>query len=183
MQGPSAGAAGSFVSLPPARVLDSRANTGVTGPIKAGATASFQVLNKGGVPATGVSAVIINITVVAPATAGYLTAWAAGAAKPAASNLNFSAGQTIPNLVVVPVGAGGKVSLYNGSTGTIGVLGDIAGYFLAGTATVPGAFTSLAPARVLDSRANTGVTGPMKAGATASFQVLNKGGVLSLIHI
>ena len=39
------------------------------------------------------------------------------AGLPLASNLNFVAGQTIPNLVVAPVGADGKVDFYNGSSG------------------------------------------------------------------
>ncbi|MFW5475144.1 hypothetical protein ACOCJ5_17670, partial [Knoellia sp. CPCC 206450] len=41
---------GSFVSLAPARVLDTRTNLGATGPITAGGTARVTVLGKGGVP-------------------------------------------------------------------------------------------------------------------------------------
>jgi len=32
-----------------------------------------------------------------------------------ASNLNFTTGQTVPNLVLAPVGADGAVVLYDGS--------------------------------------------------------------------
>ena len=47
------------------------------------------------------------------------------------SNLNFTAGQTVPNLVIVPVGADGKIRLYNGSPGTVQLIADIAGYYRA----------------------------------------------------
>jgi hypothetical protein len=47
---------------------------------------------------------------------------------PTVSNLNFSAGQTIPNLVVVPV-INGKIDFYNGSAGTVQVIADLDGYY------------------------------------------------------
>jgi hypothetical protein len=48
--------------------------------------------------------------------------------RPTASNLNFSAGETIPNLVVVPV-VNGKIDFYNGSAGNVQIVADVAGYF------------------------------------------------------
>jgi hypothetical protein len=48
--------------------------------------------------------------------------------RPLASNLNYAAGQTAPNLVVVKVGPGGKVSLYNYS-GSAHLVVDVAGWF------------------------------------------------------
>ena len=77
-------------------------------------------------------AVVLNVTVTAPGKPGFLTVYAAGATRPTASNLNFSANETIPNLVIVPVGTGGKVSIYNGSTGTVQIIGDASGYFVSG---------------------------------------------------
>ena len=57
----------------------------------------------------------------------------AGATVPNASNLNFTAGQTIPNLVTVKVGSDGKVKLTNNSPGTAQLIADVAGYYLPGT--------------------------------------------------
>ena len=54
-----------------------------------------------------------------------------GGARPTVSNLNFTAGQTVANLVIVPVGADGKIRLYNGSPGTVQLIADIAGYYRA----------------------------------------------------
>ncbi|HYN73258.1 MAG TPA: hypothetical protein VES60_12220, partial [Nakamurella sp.] len=67
-----------------------------------------------------------------PTQGGYITAYADGADRPTTSNLNFVAGQTIPNLVVVPVGANGGIRLFDGSGGTVHLIADIAGYYLAG---------------------------------------------------
>ena len=47
-----------------------------------------------------------------------------------ASNLNFTAEQTIPNLVAVKVGGNGKVALDNNSPGPVHLIADIAGYYL-----------------------------------------------------
>ena len=41
----------------------------------------------------------------------------------------------MPNLVIAPVGANGKVALFNGSGGTIQLLADVSGYYLAGVPT------------------------------------------------
>ncbi|XEC32864.1 N-acetylmuramoyl-L-alanine amidase [Streptomyces fradiae] len=52
-----------------------------------------------------------------------------GTTRTSASNLNFTAGTTIPNLVVVPV-VNGKVSFYNKS-GYVDLLADVAGYYVS----------------------------------------------------
>ncbi|MGI8807222.1 MAG: hypothetical protein ACR2KK_05185 [Acidimicrobiales bacterium] len=59
-------------------------------------------------PATGVSAVVLNVTVTEPATGSFLTIWPAGQVRPLASSLSYSAGQTVPNLVTVKVGEDGR---------------------------------------------------------------------------
>jgi hypothetical protein len=122
-----AGTAGAYVPLTPARSLDTRDGTGGVTTRPAGTTVDVQVTGRGGVPDSGVSAVILNATVVNPTGPGYLTVFPAGTAMPLASDLNYATGEIRPNLVVVKVGAGGKVSLYT-STGT-DVVFDVAGYF------------------------------------------------------
>ena len=170
-------AAGAFQPLAPSRILDTRTNTGASNPVPALGNISVQVTGMGGIPPSGVSAVALNVTAVSPGGAGYITAWAAGTNRPAASNLNFSAGQNIPNLVIVPVGANGEIQLFNGSTGTVQLLADVAGYYLAGAPTLPGTFRSLAPSRILDTRTNTGAPGSIAALGSISVQVTGRGGV------
>ncbi|HWI03114.1 MAG TPA: hypothetical protein VNT52_04695 [Acidimicrobiales bacterium] len=111
----------------PARILDTRDGTGgITGAIPANGSVDVQITGRGGVPSTGVRAVILNATVTGTAAPGYLTIHPAGIARPIVSDLNFNAGETRPNLVVVQVGAGGKVSLFS-AAGTH-VIFDVAGW-------------------------------------------------------
>ena len=81
----------------------------------------------GGVPA-GASGVIVNTTATQGTVPSYLTVYPSGAARPLASNLNFRAGQDIPNLVIVKVGSGGNVRVYN-DKGQAHVVFDVVGYF------------------------------------------------------
>jgi hypothetical protein len=127
------GAPGTFSALAPTRLLDTRVHNG--GSVQAaGGTLSLQVAGRGGVPASGVSSVVLNVTVVTPGAAGYLIVYPGGTTRPTVSNLNFAKGQTVPNLVVAPVGADGKVNIYNGSGGTVQILADVSGYFNADAA-------------------------------------------------
>ena len=109
---------GDFVPLSVARILDTRTGRGApVGAVSSGGIVKLSVLGVAGVPADNVSAVVMNVTVTQPQTAGYVSVYPDGAAVPTVSNLNFVAGEDVPNLVVVPVGLGGKVDLLNGSNG------------------------------------------------------------------
>ena len=170
-------AAGAFATVSPARILDTRTNSGAPGPVPALGTITIQITGKSGIPTTGVAAIALNVTAVTPTANGYLTAWPNGTTRPDASNLNFTAGQNIPNTVIVPVGTGGKIQLFNGSTGTIQILADVAGYYLAGTPTAAGAFATVSPARILDTRTNSGAPGPVPALGTITIQITGKSGI------
>ena len=103
----------------------------------------------------------MNLTGTNTTAPGYLTAWPTGTTKQTTSNLNFGPGQSVPNLAVVPVGIGGKVSIYN-FDGNTDVLGDVVGYYTAPgvTATGGGLFHAMAPSRFLDTRAAPPALGP-----------------------
>jgi hypothetical protein len=51
-----------------------------------------------------------------------------GVTRPTASNLNFTGGKTIPNLVMVKIGGDGNVRVYN-NNGQVHVIFDVVGYF------------------------------------------------------
>ena len=97
----------------------------LTGPV------SFQAGGAHGIPAK-VSAVTFNLTVTEPRLIGFITAYASGTQRPGSSNVNFLAGQTVANSVTVPVGADGKVTLFNRSYGTTHLIADVSGYYLPG---------------------------------------------------
>ncbi len=82
-----------------------------------------------GLPASGVTAVVLNVTATQPTASSYVTVYPDGETLPTASNLNFTARETIPNLVVVPVGADGEIDFYN-DAGSVNLVADLAGYFI-----------------------------------------------------
>jgi hypothetical protein len=126
----SSGAGAGFFSLFPSRIVDTRNGTGgfPIAPLGAAATMTVTVEGHGGVPATLVKAVIINVTVVNPTTASDLVIWPHGATQPTASDLNFVGGQTVPNLVVVKLSALGQIDIFN-AFGTTNVIVDVVGYY------------------------------------------------------
>jgi alpha-tubulin suppressor-like RCC1 family protein len=175
----AAAAGGSYVSVPPSRVLDTRYGTGATkGAVTAGRTLALQIDGRGGVPVSGVSAVVLNVTVTQPTATGVVTLHADGTSLPLASNLNYVTGQTVPNLVIAPVGANGKVDLHVAGAGTVQLIADVSGYYTSGVPTAPGSFGSLPPSRVLDTRSGNGAPkGAMTAGRTLALQIDGRGGV------
>ncbi|HEX2785192.1 MAG TPA: hypothetical protein VHN36_16535 [Ilumatobacteraceae bacterium] len=158
-----------FVPLNPARLLDTRDGTGGNiSALSSQAMTELNVMGVGGVPPTGATAVVLNVTVDAPLTSGFITAWPSGEAQPTVSNLNYVAGQTVPNLVTVKVGANGKVNLYN-SEGFTSLVADVVGYYTAASSGCPGRFTAVTPKRVLDTREGAGT--PVGAGQSINVAV------------
>ena len=172
------GAGSTFAPLAPARVLDTRDGTGSrVGAVTGGESIDVQVTGLLGVPSTGVTAVMLNVIAVAPSNTSFVTAYPTGPSRPLASSLNPTAGITAPNMVLVKVGAGGKVSLFN-SDGSTQLVADIAGYFTdAGAGSV---FQPLTPSRVLDTRDGTGSrVGAVTGGESINVQVTGLLGVPS----
>ena len=105
----AAATGGLFTSLPPRRLLDTRSGLGApAAKVGPDATLHLQVGGRGGVPSTGVAAVVLNVTVTSPSRQGHITVYGDGTARPITSNVNFRAWQTVPNLVVTPVGSNGR---------------------------------------------------------------------------
>lgn len=122
--------AGGFSALAPARILDTRNGIGAAkAQIGAGKTLTLTVAGAGGVPSSNADSAVLNVTVTRPGASGYVTAYPTGGARPNASNVNFVAGRTIPNLVTVKMG-GGKVTFYNGATKPVDIVADVAGWYL-----------------------------------------------------
>ena len=170
--------AGGFSALStPARLMDTRKGTGASGPVLAGHTVSLAVTGHGGVPSLNVGAVVLNVTVTQPSASGFLTVYPNSGARPTTSNLNFSAHETVPNLVVVAVGGGGEVNFYNGSPGTVQMIADVSGWFETGGPGVGGFKGLTTPARLMDTRKATGASGPVRAGHSVSLPILGHGTV------
>ena len=71
----------------------------------------------------------MNLTVTQPTGPGNLRAFPAGTPLPLASSLNYAAGQTRGNDVILSLNAAGRSSVFCGqSAGTIQFLMDVNGY-------------------------------------------------------
>jgi uncharacterized protein (DUF1501 family) len=143
-----------ITAVTPSRLLDTRDGTGVTapGPIPEGGAIDVVVAGRSSTPATA-AAVVMNLTVTEPTAPSFVTAWPAGADRPLAASANMVAGQTVSNLVVAQLGAGGAVSLFN-RAGETHLVADVIGYVDAGSS---GRFVPVTPSRLLDTRDGTGV--------------------------
>jgi hypothetical protein len=169
-------AAGTFVPVVPARLLDTRTGWGAPiGPLADHGSLTLQVDGSAHVPATGVAAAALTVTVTAPTAPGYLTVFTGG--PPGTSNVGFRAGQTVANFAIAPTTRSGTTRLFNGSAGRTQLVADVSGYFLAGAPVVSGAFRTLTPARLLDTRVRTGAAGPIGPGGTLPVQVTGIAGV------
>ena len=130
------GTSATYTTTGPCRVFDTRSGTGVcTGapaftPAKIGPKGilKIKVTGVGGVPANA-TAVVLNITAVGASTPGtFIAAYPDSPTLPTVSNLNVNSSAAIPNLAIVQVGPGGVIDFYN-ATGTVNLIGDVAGYF------------------------------------------------------
>jgi hypothetical protein len=177
----------SLHSINPARALETRTDAGLTtvdglqqgdGPRAAGSSTSLQIGGRATVPADA-SAVVLNVTVTNPQTAGFVAVYPCGTAVPTASNINYSVGDTVANLVVAKMGAGGAVCLF--SSGPVDLIADINGYFPATTS-----YHSLDPARLLETRSGLktfdsqfNAVGVRSANTITELTVVGRGGVPS----
>jgi hypothetical protein len=144
-----------------------------------GQSLTVQIANRGNVPLNGASAVVLNVTATDTTSAGYLTVYPSDVTQPTASNLNWAAGQTVPNLVEVKLGQDGAIKVYN-AAGNTNVVIDVEGWVAAPSASpsADGWFNPLVPTRLLDTRDGTGSNrAPIGTGGTIALQVSGRGGV------
>jgi hypothetical protein len=194
---------GSFHPLAPTRVIDSRKDIGTQhGPLRAGdgrlplepddttrlewlENHEVKVTGVAGVPEHGVSAVLLNLTVTGSLGDGWIGLYPKQPRRDIfddqswyrtfepTSSLNFKSGETLPNLVVARVGAGGRIMLENASIAAH-VVADIAGWFDTGGTNGDG-FFGVTPQRILDTRTTDAPV--FTAGQTRVLQVTGRAGV------
>lgn len=116
-----------YESIVPARLTDTRFASPVGTRSGLASEIEVQVTGIGGVPYENVTAASLNVTVVAPETAGYATVYPCGT-LPESSNVNFVAGQTVANAVLAPVSDRGTICVY--VEGSTDVIVDVNGYIV-----------------------------------------------------
>jgi hypothetical protein len=164
---------GDYVGVNPARLYDSRTSNRLL-PLGAGTTAEVQALGAGGVPASGVTAVALNVTAVGATGSSSFSVWPAGGTRPDVANVSVPTGFAMGSLVVVAPGAGGRVSITN-DLGAAHCVVDVVGYFRT---TAANRLQSIAPFRAMDTRNGTGGhTGALGPGGSFDLAVRGVGGV------
>lgn len=160
----------------PQRLLDTRRPIGVpaAAKVQGGSVVTLQVAGTAGVPPSGASAVTMNVTVTEPERAGFVTVYPCDRDRPTASNLNYEAGQTVPNLVSVRLSSAGTVCLF--AQQTTHLIADLAAWYAVGE---DDGFRELPPERLLDTREPIGVpsAGKVLSGQTVALRVAGRGGV------
>ncbi len=160
--------AAAYVPVTPARLFDSR-DAGVAGFQCPGERLTLKVTGQAGIPATGVTAVALNLTLTRSGGGGFVTAWPAGEAQPVASTINATTQlQTRSNFVVLPVAADGYVSFVANAGGHL--VADVAGYFVARPSSDDGRIVAVGPQRLLDTRVAPGA--PLGYGASTTVPVV-----------
>lgn len=152
---------GRFVALDPTRVADTRRPAGQ--PLDSGSpnpwtdTAAgwdIDVAGHVGVPDDGTaSAVVLSVVGISgPGDGGFLSLYPGGGEVIETSNLNVRAGEVRANLVVVPLGDGGDVTIAEKNIADTVV--DVAGYITSDAAAPAGTgrYQAVAASRAVDTR-------------------------------
>ena len=164
-----------YTAYGPARLLDTRDGTGgVSKPLTSTAPIKLKVAGNGSIPAD-VTAVAMNVTVTESSGSGNVAVNPDGVTPSGTSNLNYGAGQTVANMVIVPVGTDGYVSFTKQGPGSVAVIADVAGYY---TQTAAAGYTASSPTRILDTRNGTGgVSKPLTSTAPIKLKVAGNGSI------
>lgn len=127
-----------FTPITPTRICDTRP-TSVSGisdactghALEGGKTLVVNVAGQGGLPSSGVSAVVANVTVISPTAQGYLTVVPDLMALPEVSTLDFQRNQIVASLMLAAIPYDGALDFYLGSSlgSTANLAVDVVGYY------------------------------------------------------
>ncbi|SCF92178.1 hypothetical protein GA0115258_117566 [Streptomyces sp. LamerLS-31b] len=131
--GPTASGS-TFQPVGPVRILNTRTGTGgKVAKLGAHATLKLKVTGAHGVPASGVNAVDLNLTVPSPTGSGYLVAYADGTTRPDVHSADYTSGRPAAGAALVKVGTDGEIDLYNAGATAVDVDTDLLGDYIPAT--------------------------------------------------
>jgi hypothetical protein len=167
------GGEGAYEASAPTRLLDTRND--VKPP--PGSTVSVDLARSAGMSARAGQLVVLNVTAVDATDGGYLTVWGAGG-QPGTSNVNVSGpGQTIPNLVIVPLGTDEKIRVFTsaGAHVVVDMFGTLSGPQV----------TARGPLRVLVTRSGgqVGYTGNQPGSGQVIELAIGKPGDIEIVNL
>ncbi len=180
--GPAPPGSGLYNPISETRICDTRTNSGLPcagQTLQQNSTLTIQATGVAGIPSSGVSAVLVNVTATnTTADGGFLTIYPAGGSAPNTSSLNWSQGETVANSVFATVNPGGQISIHN-SIGSADVIVDVVGYFTDSSnplATGDEINTVLPTVRLADTRSTSifpATATPIAPGGTLTVPVSN----------
>lgn len=150
-----------FVPLQPCRIADTRVGSGPFGTpaLTGGVRRDFPIPSSSCQVPDDARAFSLNVTAVPRGPLPYVTIWPAGEPQPLVSTLNSFDGAIVANAAIVPAGANGAISTY--AAAATDLVLDINGYFIPnGSLTFQPLET---PCRLMDTRPQSGSTGPFGA--------------------
>ncbi len=177
-----AGSGASYTNVVPSRLMDTRIGGSTVdgqftniGQLAAGSITQLQVAGRAGISSTA-SAVSMNVTILNPLANGFATVFPCDSTAPNTSSVNYTTGKVVSNAVISKLG-NGKVCIYTNIA--TGLLVDANGSFNTVTA-----YSSILPARILDSRVGASTIdgqylgiGTRPAGSVTEVQVAGRAGV------
>ncbi|RQX19331.1 hypothetical protein DDE19_04505 [Micromonospora ureilytica] len=171
----AAGRGGDFVPIDSVPLLDTRDGTGgTTGVRGAKSVTTFNAVGIAGIPSSGVSALMVDVTAISPTANTFLTIYP-DLTDPKASAMNASIGEVMTNSAVVKPGTNGKLAVRNAG-GNVHLRVDVVGYFTSATGSTGSGFVPVNHTRVVDSRTGQGITaGTMPTRGTRNTNISGGG--------
>jgi hypothetical protein len=169
-------AASKWFPVSPLRIVDSRQGLGVAHKLSARIPTRFSVVSGSGVPSNA-TAVTGNLTVTEQTEAGFFNLGPDSTGP--TSTLNFPLNDNRANSVTVPVRQGQLYVTYGavGTTSTAQVIFDLTGYYVPSSGGAM--YVPIIPTRIMDTRANQGISGKLSGQTPRSFGVAGQAGVPS----
>lgn len=172
-----------YFPLPPCRILDTRVPSPAGGRFAAGSTrqvhtravgTTFAALQGGAASDCGLTnttaaeALVVNLTVVNPASAGFLTAWPSNLARPDASNVNYSAAVNLSNESTIRISALANQGMSVYSHRAADLVMDVLGYYARPVIAPLACYNSYTNVNLPPGLNTTAVSGTCAAGFTAT---------------
>ena len=122
-----------FQPISPTRICDTRSAYGTAcagHSLTPGGTLNVTVAGQGGLPSSGMVAIVANLTAVDGSASTFLEAYPSDASQPNASDVNVNSYENLPNSTIVELSSSpaGHVNLFN-SAGNIDAIIDVSGWF------------------------------------------------------
>jgi RHS repeat-associated protein len=179
---------GAYSPVAPTRIVDTRNGTGTCSPspcarVPANSILTVQVGGQGGIPTSGVSAVVLDVTATNTSDTSNVTVYQTGTTKPNAPNVQFYSGSTESNLVVVPPSSNGEITIATASA-AVDLTVDVHGFYVDNTSTSGSYYNAVTPTRIMNTDDQTGTCSPspcntLQANSPVAVHVTGTGGVPS----